>query len=146
MKYRSLKTIALLLLCIAGSISCTSDKQDNESTTHSTDTVKHKKEHKSDTKESPWKLYKDNPVITMGKEGSWDAGALGSMTVLKVGDTYHMYYESWGIRSEKTWAAEDYSSLQIGHATSKDGIHWTKDPRNPVIPKGKEGEWDRDGT
>jgi len=90
--------------------------------------------------------YCGNPVISPGPQGSWDAGALGSMTVLKVGDTYHMYYEAWGVRSEAEWDASEYTSLQIGHATSKDGLHWSKDPANPVIPKGGPGQWDADGT
>ena len=69
--------------------------------------------------------YKGNPVVTMGPEGSWDAGALGSMTVVLAEGVFHVYYEAWGLRSEKTWDAAEYESLQIGHATSKDGIHWT---------------------
>jgi hypothetical protein len=93
-----------------------------------------------------WKDYENNPVITMGDPGTWDAGALGSMTVLKVGETYHMYYEAWGVRTEEEWDAEEYTSLQIGHATSSDGITWTKDPANPVIPKGAKGNWDANGT
>jgi len=93
-----------------------------------------------------WKEFENNPVLTMGETGSWDAGALGSMTVLKVEDMYHMYYEAWGIRTEEEWDAEEYTSLQIGHATSKDGIVWIKDPSNPVISKGAEGSWDADGT
>jgi len=93
-----------------------------------------------------WKPYRNNPVIKPGKKGSWDAGALGSMTVVKVGGIYHMYYEAWG-RKGKEWEAEDYKTLQIGHAISVDGIHWEKDPENPVIPKGKkENDWDRNGT
>jgi hypothetical protein len=68
------------------------------------------------------------------------------MSVLKVGDVFHMYYEAWGVRSEKEWDAEEYESLQIGHATSKDGVRWTKDPQNPVLPRGAKGEWDRTGT
>lgn len=93
-----------------------------------------------------FKPYKGNPVISVGPEGSWDAGAIGSMTVLLVEDVFHLYYESWGDRSEKEWDAAEYESLQIGHATSKDGIHWTKDPNNPVIHKGGEGEFDRTGV
>ena len=42
--------------------------------------------------------------------------------------------------------AADYLSLQIGHATSRDGLHWTKDRANPVLPKGSGQDWDRDGT
>ncbi|MHC4271060.1 MAG: hypothetical protein ACYST2_01955, partial [Planctomycetota bacterium] len=58
-----------------------------------------------------FKPYHGNPVVTMGEKGEWDAGALGSMTVLKVGDTFHMYYESWGVRSEADWDASEYESL-----------------------------------
>jgi len=79
-----------------------------------------------------------NPVLSTGRGDSWDAFALGSMTVVKAGELYHMYYEAWGQR--------DYASLQIGHAVSADGIHWAKDPANPVLPKGAAGEWDADGT
>jgi predicted GH43/DUF377 family glycosyl hydrolase len=93
-----------------------------------------------------FKAYEANPVIKPGSKGQWDAGALGSMSVLKVGNVFHMYYEAWGVRSEKEWDAEEYESLQIGHATSRDGIQWTKDPQNPVLPRGAIGEWDRTGT
>jgi len=93
-----------------------------------------------------WESYENNPVLTMGEPGTWDAGALGSMTVLRVGATYHLYYEAWGVRSDEEWSAEEYTSLQIGHATSSDGIVWTKDPANPVVPKGDNGSWDADGT
>ena len=57
-----------------------------------------------------------------------------------------MYYEAWGKRSSKGWDAEEYKSLQIGHATSHDGLSWAKDPAGPVIPKGAPGDWDEDGT
>ncbi|MHC4437897.1 MAG: hypothetical protein ACYS3S_11095, partial [Planctomycetota bacterium] len=86
-----------------------------------------------------FKVHQANPVIRPGRKGQWDAGALGSMSVLKVGDILHMYYEAWGVRSEKEWDAKEYESLQIGHATSRDSIHWTKDPRNPVLPRGAKG-------
>ena len=85
--------------------------------------------------------YKANPVITLGAKGEWDAGALGSMSVFKVGDLLLLYYEAWGVRGDKS---SDYLSLQIGHAVSLDGIHWVKDPANPVIRK--SDAWDRDGT
>jgi predicted GH43/DUF377 family glycosyl hydrolase len=99
-----------------------------------------------ESEESQWTDYENNPVLTVGEPGTWDAGALGSMTVLKVGDTYHMYYEAWGVRSDSEWDADEYASLQIGHATSLDGITWTKDPANPVVPKGQKGSWDERGT
>ena len=52
--------------------------------------------------------------------------------MVKVGGLYHLYYCS--SRPREVW--------KIGHATSADGIHWTKDPANPVLTPGKEGEWD----
>ena len=53
--------------------------------------------------EPAWKDYEKNPIVTIGQKGSWDAGALGSMTVLKVDDTFHMYYEAWGVRTDSEW-------------------------------------------
>lgn len=91
--------------------------------------------------------FDGNPVLVPGDEGEWDAGALGSMTVVKAGGVYHMYYEAWGVRTDAAWSLEEYSTLQIGHATSPDGVHWTKDPAGPVIPRGAEdGAWDLGGT
>ena len=92
---------------------------------------------------SGFKEYPENPVLKPGLPGSWDAGALGSMTILKVDNLYHLYYEAWGVRGD---SAADYNTLQTGHAVSLDGIHWSKDPANPVLPKGGPSDWDRDGT
>ena len=92
-----------------------------------------------------WAIYPNNPVLRPGAKGEWDAGALGSMTVLKVGKVFHMYYEAWGVRGANGDSV-DYLTLQIGHATSRDGVSWTKDPANPVLPKGTGNDWDRDGT
>jgi hypothetical protein len=92
-----------------------------------------------------FRTYDGNPVLAPGPPGSWDAGAIGSMTVVIVDGVYHMYYEAWGVLHEQT-REEDYDSLQIGHALSSDGVHWLKDPANPVLPKGAQGEWDANGT
>jgi len=91
----------------------------------------------------PCAVHPNSPVLRTGAKGEWDAGVLGAMTVLKVEDRFHLYYEAWGVRGN---SAMDYSTIQIGHATSSDGVHWTKDPANPVVPKGSGDDWDRDGT
>lgn len=94
-----------------------------------------------------WMDYENNPIISVGESGSWDAGALGSMSVVNVNNTFHMYYEAWGLRTDSEWDREEYNTLQIGHATSTDGLIWTKDlANNPVIRKGEMGEWDSHGT
>ncbi|MCX6879599.1 MAG: hypothetical protein NTW21_38210 [Verrucomicrobia bacterium] len=92
-----------------------------------------------------WAVYPHNPVLQPGAKGEWDAGALGSMTVLKVGEVCHMYYEAWGSLG-KEGSGADYQTLQIGHAVSPDGVHWVKDPANPVLCKGTGKDWDKDGT
>ena len=95
--------------------------------------------------EHQWITYPGNPVITCD-EGAWDAGALGTPCVLIVDGVIHLYYEAWGKRGEEGYNPADYDSLQIGHATSVDGIHFVKDPNNPVIPLGKEGAFDHTGS
>ena len=93
-----------------------------------------------------FKYYEGNPVFVTGPEGSFDAGALGSMTVLVVDGVFHMYFETWGLRSDAEWDAEEYETLTIGHATSKDGLTWIKDPENPVLDRGGEADFDRTGV
>jgi predicted GH43/DUF377 family glycosyl hydrolase len=66
------------------------------------------------------------------------------MTVVNVNGVYHMYFEAWGRLHDHT--LEEYETLQIGHATSQDGVHWTKDPANPVIPHGGPNDFDNYGA
>jgi predicted GH43/DUF377 family glycosyl hydrolase len=86
--------------------------------------------------------HHDGPVLRIGNRGEWDYGDIETPSVVKVGDTYHLYY--CGRRAQESggeWAKE--SAYQIGHATSKDGIQWVKDPANPVIRLGDRAsnEW-----
>jgi hypothetical protein len=60
-----------------------------------------------------------------------------SMSVVRVGRTFHLYYEG---------GATGVGDLQVGHATSTDGLTWTKDPENPVLGPGAAGEWDDGAT
>ena len=90
-------------------------------------------------------VYSGNPILSPGKPGEWDACAIGSMTIIRVDDLFHLYYEAWGGTAGNANGV-DYSSLQIGHAVSVDGVHWAKDPTNPILPKGNAGQWDDKGT
>lgn len=94
--------------------------------------------------ENHWVKYGENPVIE-SDSGTWDAGALGTPCMLVVDGIIHLYYEAWGVRSDG-YSHSDYASLQIGHATSIDGIHFVKDKDNPVVALGKEGEFDYAGS
>ena len=88
--------------------------------------------------------YQHGAVLAPGLADEWDAGAIGSVTVIRVDGELHMYYE--GRAESHDGGGLDFSSLQIGHAVSSDGIHWRKDPANPVIARGAKSDWDADGT
>lgn len=85
------------------------------------------------TVKGKWTKYTGNPALDLGAAGEWDSWTLATATVLKVGDTCHMYYEA---------GSGGVVDFQIGHAISTDGIQWVKDPANPIIPFGKTGDWD----
>lgn len=78
--------------------------------------------------------YDDNPIIPVGNEGAWDAGGIAYVHVLKIKDTYHMWYSATPI--------EDYVSTQIGYASSTDGLNWVKFEGNPVLTLGDSGKFD----
>jgi predicted GH43/DUF377 family glycosyl hydrolase len=84
-----------------------------------------------------WKPYPNNPIIRPGDNGQWDSWAVMSMTVVRVGETFHLYYEG---------GLTGCGDLQIGHATSTDGLDWVKDPGNPVLRPGKNRDWDDGAT
>jgi len=78
-----------------------------------------------DTPMCEWTKEADNPILEPGPSGAWDdeAALVQSVLVPSEGEWHMMYLGSDG----EEWRA--------GHATSDDGIHWTKDDRNPVWDK-----------
>ena len=66
----------------------------------------------------------------------WDDVSLYAPEVIKDGSTYHMWYSGGDGGDDHTWLT--------GHATSTDGINWTKDPGNPVLIE--EQTWETCGT
>ncbi len=73
-----------------------------------------------------WKID-PQPVVRAGAPGSWDDLRIETPAVVKVGSTYHMYYSGMNVEGSKQAVGG------VGHATSPDGIRWTKDAANPVI-------------
>ena len=43
-----------------------------------------------------WKRFPGNPIMTRGKAGEWDEGAIWFGTVYKYSNTYYLYYEGTG--------------------------------------------------
>ena len=77
-----------------------------------------------------WTKDTNNPVLEKGEVGAWDDVFVYASSVKYDGSEYHMWYGGW-----------DATVSQVGHATSPDGINWTKDPQNPVLT-GEAEEWD----
>jgi hypothetical protein len=71
-----------------------------------------------------WSIYDGNPVIASGGPTSWEASEADGPSVIKDGSDYKMWYYGCTL---------DYSSCNIGYATSLDGELWTKYPGNPVV-------------
>lgn len=74
-------------------------------------------------------------ALPLGPEGSWDAASHAGPVVLKLGDGFHMWHLGSGEYNGKV-------AWRIGHATSPDGLRWTKSGNTPVLDVGKPGAWD----
>ncbi len=79
-----------------------------------------------------WLKDTRNPVLADGGPGEWDADGVSDAAVVKVDDTYHMWYAGWDAAGVR----------RIGYATSPDGVNWTKHAANPVLEPGPEDAWD----
>ncbi len=79
-----------------------------------------------------WNVSATNPALFAGP--GWDASFISAGAVLHNATGYYLYYEG----------SSDFRVFQGGLATSQDGLHWMKDPRNPVMPANLSGSWDSD--
>lgn len=77
-------------------------------------------------------------AFSQGAEGEWDHILWGGFanSLVKKGDTYYLYYQGSPSYDE---ICESVAHRAIGVATSTDGIHWTKSPRNPVLTWSSQG-------
>lgn len=81
-----------------------------------------------------WTVY-PSPVLIAGTQQNWDSASIAEPSVVKVGNTFHMFYSALD-----KW---DIENFQVGYASSTDGINWTKSTQNPVLRIGSTGKWDR---
>ncbi|MBN2730548.1 MAG: T9SS type A sorting domain-containing protein [Bacteroidales bacterium] len=82
-----------------------------------------------------WTKSPANPVFTRGNYGEWDGTWVESPAVLRDENTGELMMWYNGVDTT-TW------KIQIGLATSSDGINWTKYAGNPVLQDGNWGEYD----
>ena len=83
----------------------------------------------SDYGRATWVQRSDAPVLK--PELPWERKCIEAASVLKRGDTYWMFYAG-GYNNEPQ---------QIGVATSKDGLAWTRWSDEPLLPNGAPGTW-----
>ncbi|MHC4570460.1 MAG: glycoside hydrolase family protein [Planctomycetota bacterium] len=76
-----------------------------------------------------WETHPE-PVLKLGKPGSWDDYNCDTPTVIKDGPIYKMWYSGYSRVQPSIYK-------NIGYATSHDGIHWTRLPAKKS-PYGKE--------
>lgn len=69
----------------------------------------------------PWTKEKTNPVLE-GSLGEWDSNDAENMNLIKVNDTYYLYYNTLKNFPRK-----------VGLATSTNLTTWSKDPNNPIF-------------
>lgn len=78
-----------------------------------------------------WQKHPASPVLVPGPEW-YDTQEAASASVVIVDGTYHMWYSGLDADGDN----------RICHATSPDGIAWTKDSANPVMDLGAPGSLD----
>ncbi len=72
-----------------------------------------------------WMPIEGNPVFQGAGDNAWDRKIRERGSILIEGGTFHLWYTGYN---------DDRSpSKFLGHATSPDGLHWTRDPANPIF-------------
>jgi hypothetical protein len=80
-----------------------------------------------------WTPYPGNPVFTATARETWDQKIRERGYILAGNDgTLHLWYTGY--------AGDRPATMSLGHATSPDGIHWSRDPENPIFT----GSWVED--
>ena len=82
----------------------------------------------SPSPDGPWTID-DEPILTPGAAGAFDAGGLQWPSVVRTEGGYLLYYAGFDLAQS--------GSGSIGLATSTDGITWTKHPEPVLLPSEK---------
>jgi beta-1,2-mannobiose phosphorylase / 1,2-beta-oligomannan phosphorylase len=72
-----------------------------------------------------WVPVRDRPVFAGTGGDTWDRKIRERGWILVEGGTYHLWYTGYNNDRSPT--------MFLGHATSPDGVSWTRDPANPLL-------------
>lgn len=79
-----------------------------------------------------WSRYGSAPVLLpAGGATTWDGTHAFRPSVIQAAGVYHMFYS--GSNEDIDPSTTVVYAHGIGHATSTDGLTWTKDPQNPIF-------------
>lgn len=73
-----------------------------------------------------WTLDPLTPVLSEGPGGAWDSASVETPAVVVLDGVYHLFYTGY---TDQT----DVFTYAVGHATSSDGVTFSKDPANPIV-------------
>jgi len=80
-----------------------------------------------------WTKYAGNPIFGPGS-AAWEAGGAYSCSVMPIQGGYKMWYGGYDAT---------FNKVNVGYATSTDGINWKRDTvNNPVLTVGVATQWD----
>lgn len=83
----------------------------------------------SDFGPEAWTQLKDGPVLR--PELAWERKCIEAPSIVQRGDMLFMFYAG-GYNNEPQ---------QVGVASSRDGVTWTRVSRDPLLANGRLGEW-----
>jgi hypothetical protein len=72
-----------------------------------------------------WRPCNGNPIFHGEGPGHWDTRIRERGWILREGGTFHLWFTGYDGARE--------SIKLLGYATSPDGLHWTRSPRNPLV-------------
>lgn len=72
-----------------------------------------------------WTKNPRNPVFKAGPPGAWDEWAVLPGGMVWDGTRFHLWYPAFNRKFRSG----------IGYASSADGLHWTRSPKNPVLSR-----------
>lgn len=79
-----------------------------------------------------WVEFANNPVIEINPELQWESTGINLQTVIKRQDgSFLMMY-----------GGSENGVVQLGLASSQDGVNWTRLSDTPTVPVGEPGSWD----
>ena len=76
-----------------------------------------------------WEKHDQNPIMDSDPQISWESKGVAFPAVVRDSRGYTMIYGAYGP-----------NSMELGVATSSDGIAWNKHPHNPILPQ--RGWWE----